>query len=170
MPHVPYQGKCTSLRRVRARNLRITSISKESLSQNGKILRQALLSVNGENHADTEVLVSPLLKLHHPPVGRGNLGHQPQAGSVGGSAIRIQLAVSIYRPTPRRCTTPHEQDKVCSCTPSSKPDGAAGGVVPHAVGEQIVDGPPQQEGIGFDWRQSCLRQFHFQFKALPARR
>lgn len=23
MPHVPYQGKCTSLRRVRARNLRI---------------------------------------------------------------------------------------------------------------------------------------------------
>ncbi|MBM6926700.1 hypothetical protein H6B51_12350 [Pseudoflavonifractor phocaeensis] len=58
-------------------------------------------------------------------MGRGNLGHQFEARAVGGSAVRLQFAVSIYRPRPRRCAALHEQDKVLSFTPCAQPDDAA---------------------------------------------
>ena len=70
-------------------------------------------------------LSTPCSNCTAPPVGRGNLGYQTQAGAVGGSPVRLQLAVSIYRPRPRRCAALHEQDKVLSFTPCAQPDDAA---------------------------------------------
>ena len=45
--------------------------------------------MNGKIYTDTEILRVPLLKLHCPPVGLGDLPHQLEARAMGLSLIHI---------------------------------------------------------------------------------
>ena len=56
-----------------------------------------LTSMNGKIYTDAEILRVPLLKLHCPPVGLGDLPHQLEARAMGGPAVRLQRTGGIDR-------------------------------------------------------------------------
>ena len=101
----------------------------------------------------------PNVEAGLPAVGRGDLGHQPQPGAVGGPAVRLQRVVGPCRGgSVRRGSTLHPEDQPALPGPGPQPDGTAGGVMAHTVGEQVVHRPPQQEGVRLDGGQGRSRK------------
>ena len=103
------------------------------------------------------------VQLQCAAMGPGDLLHQPEAGAVGGPAVRGQ---SDLRQSDRQTTTPvvlHPQGAYFPLGCRSQGDGAALRVVAHAVVHQVKQGPPQQGRVplqrkGFGLRRHLHRQ------------
>ena len=77
-------------------------------------------------------------KVCSAPVGGGNLLHQLKTGAMGGPTVFLQGLVKIgLKPFGRGAALHPEGQQIALC-PGSQTDGIAGGIVAHAVGEQIV--------------------------------
>ena len=66
-----------------------------------------------------------------------------------------------------RRATLYENDNFFALGPGTQTDGAAGRIVPHTVGEQVVYRSAEQEGVGVDGGQGLRRQIHLEAESLP---
>ena len=81
----------------------------------------------------------PTAEVCSPPVGGGDLVHQFQPCAVAGPAVCFQLTgrIVLQWDAFRRATL-YENDNFFALGPGTQTDGAAGRIVPHTVGEQVV--------------------------------
>lgn len=73
----------------------------------------------------------------------GNLSHQPQAGAVCGTAVRLGSSRRLALHCVACIAALHPKQKLFALCICSKPNGTAGCVVPHAVRKQIIHGSAQ---------------------------
>lgn len=123
--------------------------------------------MNGKIYTDAEILRVPLLKLHCPTVGSGDLADQLQACTVGGPAVWLQLTSRIrLHWVAYGSATFYENDNFFALGPGAQADRAAGSIVPYTVGEQVVYRSTEQERISINLGQGFRRKIHLEVKPI----
>ena len=110
----------------------------------------------------------PTAEVCSPPVGGGDLVHQFQPCAVAGPAVCFQLTgrIVLQWDAFRRATL-YENDNFFALGPGTQTDGAAGRIVPHTVGEQVVYRPAEQERVSINLGQGFRRKIHLEIKPIP---